>query len=186
VIVQSPARVSVSDYYRMAETGELSPDARVELLGGRIFDMAPIGPLHGGITNYLTEVFVTTSRKRWVVTVQNPVRLDDFSEPQPDLMLLQPAADYYRRRHPLAAEVFLLVEVADSSLTKDRELKLPAYGQAGIAEVWIVNLADLALEIYREPCLTGYGSKTVLHAGDQARPQAFPDVVVELGELFRA
>ena len=185
-MVQAPTRVRVSDYYRMAETGELSPDARVELLGGRILDMAPIGPFHGGSTNYLIEVFANANRKRWVMSVQNPVRLDDYSEPQPDLMLLQPAADYYRRRHPLPAEVFLLVEVSDSTLTKDRELKLPAYGQAGIAEVWIVNLADLVLEIYREPRFMGYGNKTVLHAGDQARPLAFPDVVVEVGDLFRA
>jgi Uma2 family endonuclease len=114
------------------------------------------------------------------------VRLDDFSEPQPDLMLLHPVADYYQRRHPAPAEVFLLVEVADSSLAKDRGLKLPAYGQAGIAEVWIVNLADLALEVYRGPHFTGYSAKTILRAGDQARPQAFPDVAVEVRELFRA
>ena len=185
-MVQSPKRVSVDDYYRMAATGELSPEARVELLDGRILDMAPIGSFHGGMTNYLTEIFAAANRRRWVMAVQNPVRLDDYSEPQPDLMLLHPAADYYQRRHPVPSEVFLLVEVADSSLTKDRGLKLPAYGRAGIAEVWIVNLADLTLEVYREPHFTGYGAKTILRAGDQARPQAFPDVVVEVGELFRA
>ena len=186
MMVQPPARVSIADYYRMAATGELSPEARVELLDGRIIDMAPIGSFHGGMTNYLTEIFAIANRQRWVVAVQNPVRLDDFSEPQPDLMLLHPAADYYQRRHPVPSEVFLLVEVADSSLTKDRELKLPAYGRAGIAEVWIVNLADLAVEVYREPHFTGYRAKTILRTGDQARPQAFPDAVVEVRELFRA
>ena len=96
-MVQSPKRVSVDDYYRMAATGELSPDARVELLDGRILDMAPIGSFHGGMTNYLTEIFAIANRRRWVMAVQNPVRLNDFSEPQPDLMLLHPAADYYQR-----------------------------------------------------------------------------------------
>jgi len=100
--------------------------------------------------------------------------------------VLHPAVDYYQRRHPVPSELFLLVEVADSSLAKDRGLKLPAYGQVGIAEVWLVNLADLTLEVYREPHFMGYSAKTILRAGDQARPQAFPDVVAEVGELFRA
>jgi Uma2 family endonuclease len=186
MVVQSPTRVSVADYYRMAAMGELSSEARVELLDGRIIDRAPVGSFHGGMTNYLTEIFASANRRRWVLTVQNPVRLDDFSEPQPDLMLLHPAADYYQRLHPGPSEVFLLVEVADSSLTKDRELKLPAHGRAGIAEVWIVCLAEQTLEVYREPHFTGYRAKTILRAGDQARPQAFPDVVVEVRELLRA
>lgn len=186
MMVQSPTRVSVDDYYRMAATGELSPEARVELLDGSIIDMAPIGSFHGGMTNYLTNLFAKACHDRWVLSVQNPVRLDAYSEPQPDLMLLHPAADFYQGRHPGPSEVFLLVEVADSSLTKDRELKLPAYARAGIPEVWIVNLADLALEIYREPHFTGYGVKTILHPGEQARPLAFPEVIVEVRAMFRA
>lgn len=169
----------------MAETGVLKPDARVELLNGEIIDMSPIGPFHGGVTNYLIEIFTAASKGRWRTTVQNPVRLDDHSEPQPDLMLVKPAPDFYRKRHPQAEDVFLLIEVSDTSLTVDREDKLPAYGHAGIAEVWIVNLADLTVEVYREPHFTGYGAKTILRADDQARPQAFPDVAVDVAELLK-
>lgn len=169
----------------MAETGVLRPDARVELLDGEIIDTSPIGPFHGGITNYLTEIFVTAAQGRWKVSVQNPVRLDDHSEPQPDLMLLKSAADFYRRRHPQPEDVYLLVEVSDTTLALDLSEKLPAYGRAGIAEVWIVNLNEETIEVYREPHFTGYGSKAVLRTGDQAHALAFPDVSVSVAELFK-
>src|SRR5205807_9432891 len=116
---------------------------------------------------------------------QNPLRLDDHSEPQPDLMLVKPAPDFYRKRHPQPADVFLLVEISDTSLATDREDKLPGYGRAGVDEVWIVNLADLTIGIYREPNFTGYGSKTILHPGDKAIPQCFHDVAVDVAELLK-
>lgn len=117
--------------------------------------------------------------------MQDPVHLDDHSEPEPDVMLLRPAVDGYRRLHPKPNDVLLLVEVADSSIEADQEKKLPAYGHAGIPEFWIVNLNDLTLEVYREPHFTGYGTKTTLRAGDQVSPGAFPDVVVDVGELLK-
>ena len=169
----------------MAETGVLKPGARVELLDGKIIDMSPIGPFHGSISKHLNKIFSAAAKGRWLVSLQDPVRLGDHSEPQPDLMLLKPAADYFRTRHPQADDVFLLVEVSDTTLTTDREDKIPAYGHAGIGEVWIINLADLTVEVYREPHFTGYGSKTVLRAGDKATPQAFPDVVVDVTELLK-
>lgn len=169
----------------MAETGVLRPDARVELLNGEIIDRSPIGPFHGGVTNYLIEIFTAASKGRWLTTVQNPVRLDDHSEPQPDVMLLKPVPDFYRRRHPGPADVFLLVEVSDSSLTTDREDKLPAYGRAGIAEVWIIDLNELTVEVHREPHFTGYGSKSILRPGGKAVTQAFPDVAVDVAELLK-
>ena len=185
MLVQTQHRFSVKDYYRMAETGVLRPDARVELLDGKIIDMSPIGPFHGGVTDYLNEFFTAASRGRWRTRVQNSLRLDDHSEPQPDLVLARPAADFYRKRHPQPEDVFLLVEISDSTLEADRGEKLPAYGRAGIAEVWIVNLSELTVEVYREPNFTGYGSKTILQAGDQAKPLAFPDAVVDVAELLK-
>ena len=169
----------------MAETGVLRPDARVELLNGQIIDMSPIGPFHGSVTKLLNKIFSTAAKGRWITAVQDPVRLDDHSEPQPDIMLLKPVQDYYRKRHPQPEDVYLLVEVSDTTLTTDLEEKLPAYGRAGIAEVWIVNLNDETMEVYREPHFTGYGSKTILHAGDQAVPQAFPDAVLNVAELLK-
>ena len=169
----------------MAETGVLRPDARVELLDGRIIDMSHIGPFHGGLVARLSRIFNMLAKDRWLVWPQNPLCLDDHSEPEPDVMLLKPAADDYTSRLPRPEDVFLLIEVADTTLAYDREEKLPAYGRAGVAEVWIVNLNEATVEVYREPHFTGYGSKTVLRAGDQAVPQAFPDAAVDVAELLR-
>jgi len=185
MLVQIQHRFTVEEYYRMAEAGVLKPDARVELLDGKVIDMSPIGPFQGSITKFLNRFFSSAAKGRWLMAVQDPVRLDDHSEPQPDLMLLQPAADFYRKRHPQPEDVFLLVEVSDTTLTTDREDKIPAYGHAGIGEVWIINLADLTIEVYREPHFTGYGSKTILRVGDKASLQTFPDAVVDVAELLK-
>ena len=169
----------------MAETGVLRPGARVELLDGQIIDVSPIGPFHGGVTKYLNQLFTDASQGRWITAVQDPVRLDEHSEPQPDLMWLKPVPDYYAKGHPGPEDVYLLVEVADTSLTADRAEKLPLYGRAGIAEAWIIDLTGQAIEVYREPHFTGYGSKTVLRAGDKARPAKFPDVTVDVADLLK-
>jgi len=120
-----------------------------------------------------------------LTAIHDPVHLDDHSEPEPDLVLLKPSPDFYRKRHPRPEEVFLLVEVADASLRTDREEKLPVYGRAGIAEVWVVDLVDLLIEVYRDPHFGGYGAKTVLRAGDRVVPQAFPDVAVDVTGLLK-
>jgi Uma2 family endonuclease len=147
--------------------------------------MSPIGPFHGGVTTYLTEFFAAASKGRWQTRVQNPVRLDEHSEPQPDLVLARPSPDFYRKHHPQPDDVFLLIEVSDITLDYDHAEKLPAYGRAGVAEVWIVNLNDATIEAYREPHFTGYGSKTILRAGDTIAPLAFPDAAVDVAELLR-
>ena len=119
MLAPSKHRFTVTDYYRMAETGVLRPDARVELLNGEIIDMSPIGPFHGDVTTYLTEVFAAASKGRWRTRVQNPVRLDEHSEPQPDLVLAKPIAETYRKRHPQPQEVYLLIEISDATLEAD-------------------------------------------------------------------
>jgi len=185
MVVQTKHRFSAEDYHRMAETGVLLPDARVELLNGQIIDMSPIGPFHGGLVNRLIRLFTTSAGGRWLVSAQNPVRLDDYSEPEPDLMLLRPEPGDYTRRHPGPSDVYLLVEVSDTTLAFDRGEKLSAYGRAGIPEVWIVNLVDEIIEAHREPHFTGYGSCKVLRAGDQVGPVSFPDVTVDVAGLLK-
>jgi Uma2 family endonuclease len=185
MIAPAKHRFSVEDYYRMAETGVLRSDARVELLDGEIIDMSPIGPYHGVVTMFLTEFFTAAAKRRWVSSVQIAVHLNDHSEPQPDFMLLKPPRHRYRNGHPQPKDVFLLVEISDTSLERDQEEKLPAYARSGIAEVWIVDLNEQVIEVYRQPRLAGYASKKVLSAGDMASPQMFPDVKVDVGELLK-
>src|SRR4051812_11578082 len=103
--VQTAHRFTATEDYRMAETGLLKPEDRVELLDGEIIDMSPIGPFHGGTTNYLTEFFNQAAKGRWLLAIQNPLHLSDFSEPQPDLMLLKRVPDYYRSKHPVPEDV---------------------------------------------------------------------------------
>jgi len=181
--LQTQHRFSVEDYYRMAESGVLRPDARVELLDGQIIDMSPMGPAHGAVVKRLNEYFSQLAQGRWLMAVQDPLRLGLHSEPEPDLMLLKRAPDFYTSRHPVSEDVFLLIEVADTTLEFDREEKLPAYGRAGIAEVWIVNLSEPSIEVYREPHFAGYAATKVLRAGERACPLAFPDAAVNVAEL---
>jgi len=178
-------RFSAEEYHRLGELGFLSPEARVELIDGAIHDMSPIGPLHGGVVNRLIRFFGDKAKKRWIVSAQNPVGLDKFSEPQPDIVLLKPAPDDYVSHHPAPDDVYLLIEVADRSLDFDRSKKLQIYARAGISEFWIVNLQDSTIEVYREPHFTGYENKVILHAGHKAAPAIFPDAAIDVAELLR-
>jgi Uma2 family endonuclease len=177
-------KLTVDDYYRMAETGVLKPGERVELIDGEIIDMAPIGSEHAGKTNRLIEVFAKAIAERLcLISVQNPLRLDTRSEPQPDLMLLRLREDRYSDNHPTAADVLLLVEVSDSSLAYDRGAKLALYARHKIPEVWIVNIQTRSLEIYRHPKDTGFDSKDDLKKGT-ITPELLPGLTVNLEELL--
>lgn len=144
-------RFTVHDYHRMGESGILSEDDRVELIDGEIVQMTPIGGRHAACVNELTQILVGAADQHTVVSVQNPVRLDDFHEPQPDLAVLRRREDYRSGRLPGPGDVVLLIEVADTTLRYDRSVKLPLYAQAGIAEVWLVDVAGGILERHAEP-----------------------------------
>jgi Uma2 family endonuclease len=132
---------TVAEYHKMAEAGILSEDDRVELLEGEIVAMSPIGSRHAGLVNRLNRLFSQRAGDQVVVSVQNPVRLGGYSEPQPDLALLRPRADFYTSSHPGPEDVLLAVEVAETSAAVDREVKVPLYARFGVPEVWLVDLA---------------------------------------------
>ncbi len=178
-------RFTVEDYYRLEEVGILPPDTRVELLNGQVLDMLPIGPFHSGIGSRLHALFASLANGRWIVRSQYPIRLDDQSEPIPDLALVKPRADYYTERHPEPADILLLVEVADSSVNFDQGAKLAAYARAGISEYWIVNLKTKSVEVHRGPSPSGEYRQTSHHrAGDTIGPAAFADAQIAVADLF--
>ena len=162
-----PHRFDVDDYHRMAEAGILSAEDRVELIEGEIIDMAPIGSAHGGTVVGLNELVARMVADGIVLaSVQGPLRLDRHNEPQPDLMLLRPRRDRYRNSHPTAADVLLLVEVADSSLAYDRGPKLALYARHGVPEVWVVDLIGRTVEICRRPGPQGYAERREIGDGE--------------------
>ena len=168
-------RFTVGEYYRMAEAGILRPGERVELIEGEIITMAAIGSRHAAVVTRLQRRFERALGDRALVRVQNPVRLSDLSEPEPDVALLRPHADYYASAHPGPADVLLMIEVAETTLAFDRGTKLPLYAIAGIPEYWIVDLGGDRIEVYREPGATGYSDVRRLGRDDTLRVAAFPD-----------
>ena len=175
---------TVDEYYRMAESGILSEDDRVELIEGEIIKMSPIGRRHAGCVNRLNSLFWERLGRRAVVSVQNPVRLSDRTEPQPDIALLIPRADFYSEGHPQPQEVLLLIEVADTTIEYDREVKIPLYAQAGISEVWVVDLVEELVEVYRQPSVNEYAEVRQFRRGENLSLQAFSDVVLSVNEVL--
>ena len=139
---------NVAEYYRMGEAGILSEDDRVELIEGEIIEMSPIGSRHSACVNRLNMLLHRQTGQDVIVSVQNPIRLDDYSEPQPDVALIRAREDFYAERHPTASDVLIVIEVADTSVEYDRDVKVPLYARAGIPEIWLVDLPDDSIETY--------------------------------------
>jgi len=177
-------RLTVRDYHRMADAGIFGEDGRIELIDGDLIDMAPIGPGHASVVNRLTQPFVLACAGRAIVSVQNPVALNDASEPQPDVVISRLRDDFYATGHPGPADILLLVEVADSSLRFDRTVKLPLYARAGVGEVWIVSLVHRVVDAYRGPAGDGYGGVTKHQRGEEVALVLAPETIVRLDLMF--
>lgn len=173
------------EYYAMAEAGILKPEDRVELIEGEIYRMTPIGNRHATCLALLTDLFSPLSAQGSVsLWPRNPVHLNDFSEPQPDLAIvarLQPGLDI---AHPTPERIYLLIEIADSSLEHDQRRKIPLYAWNRVAEVWLGDLKSRSLEVYRDPARDGYHTVQRLHRGDRIAPQAFPDFEIEVAAIL--
>ncbi len=166
----------------MGETGILHEDDRVELIDGEVIEMAPIGSRHAACVIELTRVLAKQVGEDARLSVQNPVRLDEHGEPQPDLAVVR--ARNYADSLPGPEDVLLLIEVADTSLYYDREVKLPLYARAGIPETWLMNLPADRLEVYRDPAPEGYRSITLVPRDGAVSPLAFPDVTIPCADLL--
>jgi Uma2 family endonuclease len=175
---------TVDDYYRMAEAGILKPEDRVELIEGEIVEMSPIGNRHAGCVNRATDLFTFLFRGKAIVTVQNPARLNKYNEPQPDLILAKPRADYYASKHPTGEDIFLMVEIADTTLRKDRNIKLPIYARLGVPEVWIGDLQHDQLLVFRDAEGGSYKTSLTLHRGESVSVAAFPKISFKVEDLL--
>lgn len=179
-----PYRFTADDYVRMAETGIIRPDARVELIDGEIVQMTPIGPRHNASVDRLNHLLVGRVGNAAIVRVQGSVRLEEKVVPQPDFTLLRPRDDYYERALPGPADVLLVVEVADSSLAYDRSEKARVYARAEIPEYWLLDLPQSQVLVHTDPTPSGYRHVEIRRAGDTWSPQRLADLTISGRDIF--
>jgi Uma2 family endonuclease len=177
-------RITVNEYHRMAEVGLLAPDARVELIEGEIIDMAPIGKAHTSVVDQLNRLLVRAVGDDAIVRVQGSVRLSQMSEPEPDVALLKPRPDFYRSEWASGADTLLVIEVSDSTLRYDRDVKVPLYARHGVPEVWIVDLQNDQLLLYCSLSDNAYEQQTSAARPGSMSVTALPGVVVDLTAVF--
>ncbi len=176
-------KFTIEDFQHLYESGLLDAKDRIELLNGELIIMHAIGYRHAQAVTNLNAELGEQARRRFKISPQNPVELEEHSAPQPDLTLV-PWSRRDSKRHPTPEEVFLIIEVGDSSVRYDREDKQRAYAATGIREFWLLNLEDDILEIYRQPEGPAYREKIIVLADGVASPLAFPDVVIALSEIL--
>jgi Uma2 family endonuclease len=177
-------RLTRQDFYRLGDAGILKHDDRVELLEGQLIDMPPISPRCANAVSRLNELLVLAFVGRAVVRCRSPIVLDDSSEPLPDFALLRRHWRESSHDHPTVGDVFLVVEIADSSLNFDRAVKLPLYARAGIPEVWIVDLTTDTVHVHRNPSGLGYGSVTQVGSPGQLDVEALAGVTIQVSAIF--
>jgi len=183
--VQIDRRIfSVDEYHRMSEAGILSEDDRVELIEGEIIKISPIGSRHAACVNRLNFLLNRKAGQAAIVSIQNPIRLHDYSEPEPDIALLQSRDDFYSEAHPGPKDVLLIIEVSDTSIEYDRTVKLPLYARAGIPEVWLANLLKDSVEAFSQPLNGVYREFREAVRGEVLTPARIPDVIVTVDEIL--
>lgn len=178
-------KFDVEQYQLMGKAGVFHPEIRLELIQGEIIPMTPIGLRHSITINRFNQFFVPNLNGKGIVSIQNPIRLPNYSEPQPDIVILQPRDDFYEGKFPEAEDVLLLIEVADSSLRYDQTTKLSLYAEYGILEYWIANLERNILEIYRQPRNKSYLKQTLIDSAViPFAPIAFPEMTMTLRDIY--
>ena len=172
-----------SEYHTMLEAGILQEDDRVELIEGEIWEMSPIGSKHAACVDRLNMTLAAYLQGKAIVRVQSPIGLNDLSEPQPDLSVLRFRSDFYAEDHPNPGDVVLLIEVADTTLARDRA-KILLCARHSIPEAWLINLQEDVLEIHRRPTPQGYTEIRQLRRGKTVSPLAFPELQVNVNEIL--
>ncbi|MEW6126178.1 MAG: Uma2 family endonuclease [Acidobacteriota bacterium] len=177
-------RFSVADFNAMIEAGVLKEDDRVELIEGEIVEMSPIGTAHSSCVKRLNALLAQRIAQHAILSVQDPVQASGFSQPQPDIALLKYRADFYAARHPLPKDILLVIEVADSTVVYDREVKMPLYARAKIAQAVLIDLSSQVIEVYSRPVKGKYTRVQTLKRGDALTIHKLPDVELKVGEIL--
>jgi Uma2 family endonuclease len=184
VIDEVRYQFTVDEFYQMYESGIFTEDDRVELIEGEIIQMTPIGSWHAAYVDRLNRLFVKLFSDYAIVRIQGHVRLGIKSEPLPDVVLMKLREDFYASAHPQPADVLLIVEVSDTTIRYDRGVKLPLYARSGILEVWIIDMQEDRIEVYRKPSSSGYKSKSVYKRNQLISPEFHPEVSFLTDEIL--
>lgn len=182
---REPWRFSIEDYERMFEIGVLNEDSHVELIDGEVLAMSPMGLLHRAVVRRLNTMFARHLLDKVELSPQLPVVIRPRSMPEPDYALIRLSDDDYIAGLPGPSDILLVIEVADSSVRFDRQVKMPLYARAGIQEMWLVDLTRDVVVVATEPSPDGYRNVTEHRAGDVIAPQAFPDATIDIAALLR-
>ncbi len=177
-------RFTVTEFQRMVETGIIEEGSPYELLNGEIVHMASIGTKHASKVDRINSFLNRNIRDAITVRVQNPIELGAFSQPEPDIAILHWQDDFYESGHPTAQDIYLLIEVSDTTLNYDRTHKLPIYAESGIAEYWIVNLLDNQIEVYRNPSGQVYQSIETFTKGQTLTIELLPEVTIAVTDIL--
>ncbi len=175
---------TVKEYQKLGEMGFFHPEERVELISGNIIKMSAKGTAHTSALGRTDRLFQDLFNNLAWVRVQDPIALDDNSEPEPDIAVVIIDPFDYATHHPIPSEVYLIIEVADSSLAYDREVKAKIYARSGIADYWVLNVCDRQLHVFREPAEDGYQSEVVLGENASISPLQFPAFNIAIGEML--
>jgi Uma2 family endonuclease len=175
---------SAAEFERMGEAGVFTKDASLELIEGEIIETSPIGSRHAACVKFLSRFLNRTVGDIALVSIRNPIRLNDFSEPEPDLALLRLRDDFYRDAHPTPTDVLLIIEVADTTLAYDRQIKVPLYAKAGIEETWIINLTGEQVEIYSGLADGVYQTVVHFRRGDEARAHTIAGLAISVADVL--
>jgi Uma2 family endonuclease len=176
----SKRRLTIAEYHRMGETGILTEADRVELIEGELIEMAPIGSRHADCVSHLVRRLVRQTEA--LIRVQDPLELPQHSEPEPDIAIVHNR--HYSEAHPGPQDVLLLIEVADSTLAYDRDIKVPLYARFGIAEVWLVDIQNERLEVYLEPSVAGYRQILRPENDESVSPALLPEISLRVAEFW--
>jgi len=177
-------KFTVEEYHDFIAQGVFKPGERVELWEGEFIEMSPIGKRHAGIVAGLSALLVHLFYTKLVVWSQNPIVLNDFSEPQPDVCLLKRRDDFYRSESATAADVLIAMEISDSTVKYDRDIKFPRYAENGIQESWLIDLENDRVEIHTQPTAQGYRLVKILHRGDTAESTIFDEIKIAVNDIL--
>jgi Uma2 family endonuclease len=176
--------LNINQYHQMIEHGIFTENDKIELIKGELISMSPVGIKHAFVVRRLTALLSQKFGDRSIIDIQNPILLDDNSEPEPDVVVLKPRDDFYQFQLPRPDDLLLIIEVSDSTLKYDRTVKIPLYSEAKIREIWIIDINSECVEIYRYANTEGYDQMQRYRLGETLSILAFPDIYLTVNEIF--